>query len=224
MAPLIADVAHVEVPSTPEADAIDPQFRPDRLADVLVDLVGRMVPGPILLIAEEAHWADVASAHLLERIAGATPRAAVGRGRRAARAWRAASSRRRATTIALGPAAPGRDRAPRHRGDRGRAPAPARGPGDRRPGRGQPAVRRGDHPRRPHGRLAAGRCRSPSRPPWPPRSTCSSRPRAASCARRPSSAAASGARCCARRSARDGLTARPRHAHAAVRLPRGRRP
>ncbi len=72
MSPLIADVAHVEVPSTPEADALDPQFRPDRLADVLVELVGRMVPGAILLIAEEAHWADVASAHLLDRIAGAT--------------------------------------------------------------------------------------------------------------------------------------------------------
>ena len=72
MSPLIADVAHVEVPATPEADALDPQFRPDRLADVLVDLVGRMVPGAILLIAEEAHWADVASAHLLERISLAT--------------------------------------------------------------------------------------------------------------------------------------------------------
>jgi tetratricopeptide (TPR) repeat protein len=72
MSPLIADVAHVAVPPTPEADAIDPQFRPDRLADVLVDLVGRMVPGPILLMAEEAHWADLASVHLLERIAAAT--------------------------------------------------------------------------------------------------------------------------------------------------------
>ena len=55
MAPLIADVAHVEVPNTPEAAAIDPQYRPDRLADVLVSLVSAMIPGPIVLIAEEAH-------------------------------------------------------------------------------------------------------------------------------------------------------------------------
>ena len=105
MSPLIADVAHVEVPSTPEADALDPQFRPDRLADVLVDLVGRMVPGAILLIAEEAHWADVASAHLLDRIASAT------RGR----PWAVVSVRRgmeggfvptSGVTITLGPLPP----------------------------------------------------------------------------------------------------------------------
>ena len=60
------------VPSTPQADALDPQYRPDRLADVLVDLVSRVFAGPLILIAEEAHWADMASAHLLERIAAAT--------------------------------------------------------------------------------------------------------------------------------------------------------
>jgi tetratricopeptide (TPR) repeat protein len=88
MAPLIADVAHVDVPSTPEAVVLDPQYRPDRLADVL--------------IAEEAHWADAASAHLLDRIAAAT------RGR----PWAVVAVRRgteggftpsQGTTIALGP-------------------------------------------------------------------------------------------------------------------------
>ncbi len=72
MAPLLADVAQVVVPSTPEADALDPQYRPNRLADVLVDLVATRLPGSIVLIAEEAHWADAASAALLERIAAAT--------------------------------------------------------------------------------------------------------------------------------------------------------
>ena len=72
MAPLIADVVQVDVPTTDEADAIDPQFRPERLADVLLELVGTMVPGPLVLIAEEVHWADMASSHLLERIAAAT--------------------------------------------------------------------------------------------------------------------------------------------------------
>ena len=39
MAPLIADVVQVDVPSTPEVDQLDPQYRPDRLADALVRLV-----------------------------------------------------------------------------------------------------------------------------------------------------------------------------------------
>ena len=73
MAPLLADIAHVEVPGTPEVDALDPQFRPERVADVLLQVVERLLPGPLLLIAEESHWADMASVHLLERIAAATP-------------------------------------------------------------------------------------------------------------------------------------------------------
>ncbi len=72
MAPLLADVAQVDVPSTAEADAIDPQYRPVRLAETLIDLVGRTFPGPLVLVAEEAHWTDRASAGLLERIAAAT--------------------------------------------------------------------------------------------------------------------------------------------------------
>jgi len=72
MAPLIADVALVEVPCTPEADAIDPQYRPDLVAQALIDIVGRTFPGRLVLIAEEAHWTDRASAGLLERIAAAT--------------------------------------------------------------------------------------------------------------------------------------------------------
>ncbi|HEX6888557.1 MAG TPA: adenylate/guanylate cyclase domain-containing protein [Candidatus Nanopelagicales bacterium] len=75
MAPLLADIAHVDVPSTPEVDQLDPQFRPDRAADAVVRLVERALPGRVVLIAEEAHWADAASAALLERVA----RAALGR-------------------------------------------------------------------------------------------------------------------------------------------------
>ena len=72
MAPLLADVVQVDVPSTPEVDALDPQFRPDRLADTVVRLLERILPGPLILVAEEAHWADGASARLLDRLAGAT--------------------------------------------------------------------------------------------------------------------------------------------------------
>ncbi len=68
LAPLIADVAAVEVPSTPEVDALDPQFRPDRLADAVVALLDRAIPEPLLILVEEAHWADGASSRLLGSI------------------------------------------------------------------------------------------------------------------------------------------------------------
>jgi class 3 adenylate cyclase/tetratricopeptide (TPR) repeat protein len=71
-APLLADVAQVSVPPTPEADRIDPAFRADRVADVVIDLVARLVRGPFVVVVEEAHWADGASAHLLGRVATAT--------------------------------------------------------------------------------------------------------------------------------------------------------
>jgi tetratricopeptide (TPR) repeat protein len=71
-APLLADVAQVSVPPTPEADRIDPEFRADRVADVVIDLVERLVTGPFAILVEEAHWADGASVHLLERVAAAS--------------------------------------------------------------------------------------------------------------------------------------------------------
>jgi class 3 adenylate cyclase/tetratricopeptide (TPR) repeat protein len=72
MAPLLADVVQVDVPATPEADLIDEQFRADRLADVLVELLERTQTRPIVVLVEEAHWADEASSRLLERFATAT--------------------------------------------------------------------------------------------------------------------------------------------------------
>jgi class 3 adenylate cyclase/predicted ATPase len=71
MAPLVADVVQVDVPTTPEVDALDPQYRPDRLADTMVRLLERLRPGPLVLVAEEAHWADAASSRLLDRLATA---------------------------------------------------------------------------------------------------------------------------------------------------------
>ncbi len=68
MAPLLADLVQVDVPSTPEVDQLDPQYRPDRLADAVVRLMDETLPGRLLVVAEEAHWADAASARLLERI------------------------------------------------------------------------------------------------------------------------------------------------------------
>ena len=72
LAPLLADIALVDVDTTPEADRIDQQFRADRAADVVIDLLERLIPGPLVVVVEEAHWADGASAGLLDRIALAT--------------------------------------------------------------------------------------------------------------------------------------------------------
>ena len=68
LAPLLADIVQVEVEETPESTAIDPQYRPEVVARLLLDIVGRTTSGPLVLVAEEAHWADRASAALLERI------------------------------------------------------------------------------------------------------------------------------------------------------------
>ena len=72
MAPLLADVVQVAVPSTPEADRVDTQYRADRVADVVVDLLDAVSPGPLAVVVEDAHWADGASVHLLGRLASAT--------------------------------------------------------------------------------------------------------------------------------------------------------
>ena len=71
LTPLLADVAQVEVPATTEADRIDPQYRAERLADVLIELAGRALPGRLVVLVEDAHWADSASAQLLDRVAAA---------------------------------------------------------------------------------------------------------------------------------------------------------
>ncbi len=72
LAPLLADVVHVGVPATPEADRVEPEFRADRVADVVIALLDHVLPEPLALVVEDAHWADGASAHLLGRIAAAT--------------------------------------------------------------------------------------------------------------------------------------------------------
>lgn len=67
--PLIGDALQIVLPSTPEVDAIVPAFRADRTADVVLDVIGALHDGPLVFVAEDMHWADDASAHMLGRIA-----------------------------------------------------------------------------------------------------------------------------------------------------------
>lgn len=66
--PLIGDVAHIEVASTPEVDAIEPEFRPNRLADTLIAVLTLSRPGLVTLTVDDTHWCDEASAVLLGQL------------------------------------------------------------------------------------------------------------------------------------------------------------
>jgi class 3 adenylate cyclase/tetratricopeptide (TPR) repeat protein len=68
---LLGDVSHVDVEPSPEVRALEPRFRPDRLADTVIQLLAAARPGPLVLVFDDAHWADEASAHLLGGMARA---------------------------------------------------------------------------------------------------------------------------------------------------------
>lgn len=67
MLPLLADVAHIDTPDTPEASAIEPRFRMDRVADAVVRLLDQVFADPAVINVGDAQWMDEASAHLLAR-------------------------------------------------------------------------------------------------------------------------------------------------------------
>jgi len=66
---LLGDVAHIDVVPSPEVRAVAPRFRPDRVADTVIQLLAATHPGRLILVFDDAQWADEASAHLLGRIA-----------------------------------------------------------------------------------------------------------------------------------------------------------
>ena len=71
-APFLGAVAHVEVQATPETEAIADRHRPDRTADVLIELLRAVRPGPLAIVVEDAQWVDESTAHILGRLASAT--------------------------------------------------------------------------------------------------------------------------------------------------------
>ncbi len=102
LTPLLADLVNVDVEPTAQTLAIEPRFRPARLADLTDQLLRAMLPGRAVIVVEDAHWLDDASAGILRQLEGAT----------ANRAWVMLVSRRDepggyvqtdAKTIRLGP-------------------------------------------------------------------------------------------------------------------------
>ncbi len=69
--PLLGDALDLEVPETPESAQLEEQFRRPRLAVAMVELLGALAGGPALLVVEDAHWMDEASADIVRYLAGA---------------------------------------------------------------------------------------------------------------------------------------------------------
>lgn len=72
--PLVGDVTHIDVPASAETAAIEPRFRSDRVADVVERILDLVAAGPLVLVAEDAHWMDEPTSQLLERLARAADR------------------------------------------------------------------------------------------------------------------------------------------------------
>ncbi len=66
--PLLAVPFGASVPPTEEADAIDPDFRRIQIRELVVEFLDAALPGAALLVIEDAHWIDAASAELLEHL------------------------------------------------------------------------------------------------------------------------------------------------------------
>ena len=63
--PLIALVMDIDVPSTPEAEQLEPRFRRARLHETVTAFLTRLLPEPALLVFDDAHWLDEASRELV---------------------------------------------------------------------------------------------------------------------------------------------------------------
>ena len=68
---LIGDVAHISIEPSEEVRAIEPRFRPERIADAMIRLLEAIHPDSLIIAADDAHWCDEASTQLLGRIAQA---------------------------------------------------------------------------------------------------------------------------------------------------------
>jgi len=68
--PLIGSVLDVVLPDTPETAQLGEQFRRPRLASTTAELLGALIGEPLLLVVEDAHWMDEASADVIRHMAG----------------------------------------------------------------------------------------------------------------------------------------------------------
>jgi class 3 adenylate cyclase/tetratricopeptide (TPR) repeat protein len=67
--PLIGSMLDLPMPETDATRDLDQQFRKQRLEAVLVDLVGRQLPGPSLFVVDDSQYLDSAACDLLNKLA-----------------------------------------------------------------------------------------------------------------------------------------------------------
>ncbi len=70
-APLLAPIVDGEVPPTEETEAIADEFLRQRVADIVIGALEAACPGPLLIMAEDAHWFDDTTSEICARIAAA---------------------------------------------------------------------------------------------------------------------------------------------------------
>jgi len=68
LVPLLGDVLHIDIPDNETTGAMDPRFRPERTADVVIDLLTALHNEPFAALTEDGQWLDDASINLLRRI------------------------------------------------------------------------------------------------------------------------------------------------------------
>lgn len=64
-APLVGEVLDVGLPDTPATAALDGRFRTTRRAEVVAELLCALLPGPVVLVVDDAQQLDAAGAELL---------------------------------------------------------------------------------------------------------------------------------------------------------------
>ena len=67
--PLLGPVLGLDLPDTPETAGVQARFRQARTARLVVDLVAHLAPGPIVLVVDDVHSTDSASADALAALA-----------------------------------------------------------------------------------------------------------------------------------------------------------
>ncbi len=67
--PLLGDAMHIDVPDTPDTAAIEPKFRTERVAEAVESILAAIPPGPMVIVIEDCHWIDEASATITRRLA-----------------------------------------------------------------------------------------------------------------------------------------------------------
>jgi class 3 adenylate cyclase/tetratricopeptide (TPR) repeat protein len=67
--PLLGPLVDVELPETEEVARLEDRFRRAKLNEAAAELLAGLLPGPTLLVFEDVHWMDEASADLLTHLA-----------------------------------------------------------------------------------------------------------------------------------------------------------